>query len=202
MLAPAFLSYLACCRRTTPVYSGRRTTGKDQGTLRGQTNNVFTHRPNMIIRGLGNNKHLSIIRHTVSTLLRTFPCGRNWNIVIYILVIAYVEEGHTHQKNIQLHLIKTLSTTRPSQLRNESPFLQGCKKEESCGMVFSSNLKFYAASRIRNLRGEEPIWFRVNRLNHSAHRSYKSKGRFGQAGNMVRWRWNCVFYNIKRIRCE
>ena len=154
MLAPAFLSYLACCRRTTPAYNGRRTTGKTKD-ITWQTNNVFTHPANMIIRCLGNNKHLSIIRHTVSTLLRTFPCGRNWNIVIYILVIAYVGETQT-PKNIQLHLIKRFHHSAIAATKRIS-FLQGCKKEESYGMVFSSNLIFYAASRIRTYEGRSHL---------------------------------------------
>ena len=119
---------------------------QDQGHY--VTDEQCIHTPaNMIIRCLGNNKHLSIIRHTVSSLLRTFPCGRNWNIVIYILVIAYVGETQT-SKNIQLHLIKRFHHSAIAATKRIS-FLQGCKKEESCGMVFSSNLKFYAASRIR-----------------------------------------------------
>ena len=106
------------------------------------------HTPaNMIIRCLGNHKHLSLIRHTVSTLLRTFPCGRKCNIVIYISVIAYVGETQT-PKNSQLHLIKRFHHSAIAATKRIS-FSQGCKKEESCGMVFSSNLKFYAASRIR-----------------------------------------------------
>ena len=109
----------------------------------------------MIIRCLGNNKHLSIIRHTVSTLLRTFPCGRNWNIVIYILVIAYVGETQT-PKNIQLHLIKRFHHSAIAATKRIS-FLQGCKKEESCGMVFSSNLKF-------------PIWYAVLRAGYGRWR--------------------------------
>ena len=59
----------------------------------------------MIIRYSGTNKSLSIIRHTVSTLLPTFPCGPHLNIVIYISVIAYVGETQT-PKFIQLHLTK------------------------------------------------------------------------------------------------
>ena len=119
---------------------------QDQGHY--VTDEQCIHTPaNMIIRCLGNNKHLSIIRHTVSTLLRTLPCDRNWNIVIYILVIAYVGETQT-SKNIQLHLIKRFHHSAIAATKRIS-FLEGCKKEESCGMVFSSNLKFYAASRIR-----------------------------------------------------
>ena len=43
MLAPAFPSHLACCRRTTPVYNGRRTPDKSMDITR-QANNVQTHR--------------------------------------------------------------------------------------------------------------------------------------------------------------
>ena len=42
MLAPAFLSTQACCRRTTPVYYGRRKTGKPKD-ITWQTKNVFTY---------------------------------------------------------------------------------------------------------------------------------------------------------------
>ena len=149
MLAPAFLSYLACCRRTTPVFNGRRTTGKTKDiTL---TDEQGIHTPaNMIIRCLGNNKHLSIIRHTVSSLYVTYEHFLAV-VVIYISVIACVGETQT-PKNNQLHLIKRFHHSAIAATKRIS-FLQGCKREESCGMVFSSNLKFNAASRIRTYAG-------------------------------------------------
>ena len=38
-----------------------------------------------------------------------------------------------------------------------SPFCRDVKKEESCGMVFASNLKFHAASRIRTYAGRSHL---------------------------------------------
>ena len=103
---------------------------------------------NMIIHCSRNNKSLSIVRHNPITLLRRFPCGCNFNIVIYILVIAYAGEKQT-PKNNQLHLIKRLTKL--------ISLLQACQMEESLGMVFSSNRKFYAASRIRTYAGRSHL---------------------------------------------
>ena len=87
MLAPAFLSTQACCRRTTPVYYGRRTTGKPKD-ITWQTNNVFTYRPIWSHILLRNYYIKLLIHYTLKTLFRRFPCGCNLNIVICNFIVA------------------------------------------------------------------------------------------------------------------
>ena len=56
-----------CCRRTTPVYYGRRHYVTDE-----QCN----HTPaNMIIHCRGNNYTMVLVNYILKTFLRRFPCG-------------------------------------------------------------------------------------------------------------------------------
>ena len=103
MLAPAFLSTQACCRRTTPVYYGRRTTCFSPRTCTLFCLHIFENRclalkyvvnvawqaqghyvtdeqcihipANMITHCLRNNYIKLLIHYTLKTLLRRFPCG-------------------------------------------------------------------------------------------------------------------------------
>ena len=63
-----------------------------------------------------------------------------------------------------------------------SPFCRDVKKEESCGMVFASNLKFHAASRIRTYAGRSHL-ISSQTPKPLSHRNYQSRGPFAGLAN-------------------
>ena len=87
MLAPAIISTLACCRRTTPYITAAEQQASRR-TLRGQrTMYSHTGQYDHTLSKKQSPKMLHI-HHTLKVLLRRFPCGCILNTMIDIFIIA------------------------------------------------------------------------------------------------------------------